>query len=147
MTESEFRRRVVKLLRPLCAFAVENVVYDGCPDVCLVTGWLELKIAKLPKRPTTPVVVGLRDSQRAWLRRWRRHGGNAWTLCRVEVDVGARWVLHDGEWGASYHDSSVWTEWIIAALGVWNDKPDQQDICRMLTRSLPHVVRSDHRDN
>ncbi len=67
---------------------IEDALAAGVPDVnwCIqgVEGWLELKhVPKWPARPTSRVDVGLRPSQRDWLKdRWRC-GGNAYVLAQV----------------------------------------------------------------
>lgn len=135
MRESDLRSRVVRMLRPLHAFAVENVVHDGCPDVCCVSGWIELKLGEHPARATTPVNFGLRSSQRAWLRRWRMHGGNAWTLC-VADDV---WYLHDGHWASERLDLAPRAELTDAAIAAWRGVPSGDALVDQVTRRLPLI--------
>lgn len=65
---------------------VENLVGDGMPDVAVVCAgaWVELKAAKLPKRPTTKVMGkdGLRQSQKNWHKDAAQHGVPCYTLLR-----------------------------------------------------------------
>lgn len=104
MKEKDFRKQIVQMLKPLRAFAVENDVHDGCPDVCCVAGWIELKVATSPVRSTTPVNIGLRPAQRVWLKMWRQHGGRAWTLMLLDNHYV---MLHDGHWAAEYYDTAT----------------------------------------
>jgi hypothetical protein len=98
MLEGEFRRKVVQTLRPLRAFAIENEIGVGTPDVCCVTGWLELKVASRPVRASSPVRVKRRPTQATWHRMWRMHGGRSWTLTLLDVEHA---ILHDGYWSAT----------------------------------------------
>lgn len=114
MKESEFRRLVVRLLLPVGAIYVENTADDGTPDVACVLGWIELKVATRPVRPTTNVAVKVRPSQRVWWQRWRRHGGAVTVLTLLDQT----WLLHDGLWAAEHlgrapaqvlTESAIWT--------------------------------------
>lgn len=50
--------------------------------------WIELKVAKLPRRATTPVRPKIRDAQVEWHKRRSRIGGNNWFL--IQIGGGAR---------------------------------------------------------
>jgi hypothetical protein len=101
MLEKEFRSKIVAALKPLRAFAVENDVHDGTPDVCCLAGWIELKVGTCPVRSTTRVDLGLRQAQAVWLRGWRRQGGRAWGMVLLNDEVV---LLHDGLWAAENYD-------------------------------------------
>lgn len=129
MSEKKFRSRIVELLAAIGAFPIENIVHDGTPDVGCVAGFIELKVAKRPRRESTRVEFDLRPSQRIWLRKWREHGGRAWTLVRLEETV----MLHDALW-ASEHMDRVSEEVLRAnAVKVWETMPDQASLIRALT--------------
>lgn len=113
MLEKEFRSKIVSALKPLRAFAVENDVHDGTPDVCCLAGWLELKVSNTPSRVTTKVAVKRRPSQSVWLKGWRRQGGRAWGLILLDDTVV---MLHDGLWAAEYYDFSTKQEMVVNAL-------------------------------
>ena len=99
MTEQMMRHRVVNaMLKGLGAFAVENPACPGTPDVCTTVGWLELKVARWPRKVGSVVNVDLRQTQRLWIRRWARHDGNVWTLTWISNE----WFLHDGRWSADH---------------------------------------------
>lgn len=129
MSEKYFRKRVVQMLQPLRAFAVENAVgIDGIPDVCCVAGWIELKLANKPMRETTKVSVDLRNAQRVWLRNWRKCGGRAWTLTVIEQT----WYLHDGLWSADYLGDTTLASLIQGACALWPHGPSQVDFVNTL---------------
>lgn len=88
------RQRVVKALKPLDAFSVENLCGSGTPDVNYMEGWIELKHKdEWPKRATSVVrLPHFTPQQRLRLRRRWHLGGNAYLLLQVEQD----WLLFDG---------------------------------------------------
>ena len=90
MKESTFRRRVVQLLHPYSAFAVENPALPGTPDICCTKGWLELKCLK--KWPTRSVggivrVAHLTAVQRIWHHHWVKAGGRSFLLLMIDRDI------------------------------------------------------------
>ena len=94
MSEQAMRQRVVKALKPLDAWSVENPCRPGTPDVNYIEGWIELKWkAEWPKRPESVVQLEhFTPQQRLHLmRRWIL-GGNAYLLLQVDQD----WLLFDG---------------------------------------------------
>lgn len=113
MLEKEFRSKIVAVLKPLRAFAVENDVHDGTPDVCCLAGWIELKVATSPARPTTRVDVGLRPAQAVWLQGWRRQGGRAWGMILLD-DTNV--LLHDGMWASENYDRATLNDLKVNAL-------------------------------
>lgn len=100
MSESDMRGRVVKALHSLDAFAVENRVRPGTPDVNYIGGWAELKwLKRWPKNAdVSPVLIKhFTPQQRVWLKnRWRK-GGRAFLLLQAG---GTDWLLFDGETAA-----------------------------------------------
>lgn len=125
MRELARRSQVVAMLRPLRAFAVENSAGVGCPDICTLAGWIEMKVAPLPARRESTLVVGLRPSQRAWLRAWRLGGGRATTLC---VLGDREWVLSDGLWSAEFLDHVPLKEVVGHSVRHWLEKPSPEDL-------------------
>lgn len=131
MRESRFRKIVLELLRPLAAMAVENGALDGTPDVCCTAGWIELKCA------SRPVDIDLRKSQRIWLRKWRVHGGKAWTLTYME----GTWMLHDGHWSADNLGADVSRQFLIdVATRWWSTTPSREQLIGALFAPLPKVI-------
>lgn len=94
MTESNFRRRVNKILMPLHAIAIENSIARGTPDVNYAEGWIELKFAKTwPKGDKTPLRLDhFTQEQRLWLRRRWNKGGKAHLFLQVNTDF----LIFDG---------------------------------------------------
>lgn len=130
MNEKRFRSLVVGLLRPVGAFPVENSSGEpGCPDVCTMLGWLELKVADRPARPTSYVKVGLRPAQALWLRRWRRLGGRVWTLTLLGDDL---WLLHDGAWAADHLDCEPELTMISEAIMAREGAPSSEELIQHL---------------
>lgn len=66
---------------------VENHITEGYPDVegCYksISFHIELKSSKLPKRESTPITIGISDSQINWLKKRSRVGGKCFVLVRV----------------------------------------------------------------
>jgi hypothetical protein len=124
MNEKKFRSVVVELLKDDGAFPVEDAVHVGVPDICCVHGWLELKIARRPKRANTCVRVDLRPAQRIWLRRWSYARGKAWTLTAVDDD----WFLHDGLWASEFLGNTTEEEMRQHASAVWSITPKRLDL-------------------
>ncbi len=131
MTEAKMRSIVVKLLRPLAAFPVENSVAQGQPDVACVAGWIELKVTQRPSNDMMAVSVDMRPSQRVWHRKWRKLGGRAWTLTRVNASVPV-WYLHDGEWAAN--NLGLVSERIMGvnARASWTHEPSSASLVEVL---------------
>lgn len=96
MVEKRLRSKVIKLLEPLGAFAVENPAKPGTPDVCTTMGWIELKLGTFAKTSRGAVRITLRNEQRIWLRKWSLFGGKAWVL----TVINGEWFLHDGLWSS-----------------------------------------------
>lgn len=144
MTEARMRSKVIAMLRPLFAFPVENAVAQGAPDVCCVAGWVELKVASRPFEPSAVVDIDLRSSQRVWLRKWRTHGGRAFTLVRVcqtavyadpQRNVPSVWYLHDGRWSAEH--LGMVNEHLLhrSALKWWSGEPTSESLVEALCKS------------
>lgn len=96
MLERDMRGQLVKLLRPLGAFAVENGgAHPGTPDIAYVGGWIECKATEQwPARAETPVKLDhdLSQQQRIWLMKWHRAGGRAFVM----LNIDGEWLLFDG---------------------------------------------------
>ncbi|MGZ8364783.1 MAG: hypothetical protein ACXWWG_00560 [Nitrospira sp.] len=90
MKESTFRRRVVQLLHPYGAFAVENPAWPGTPDVSTTVGWIELKVLRSwPTRTLDGIVrvPHLTQIQRIWHQKWTAAGGVSWLLIMIGKDI------------------------------------------------------------
>ena len=87
MTEKRLRSIMVSMLAPFGAFAVENPVCPGTPDICTSLGWIELKCPSVAK-------ISVRKTQLVWMRDWIKHGGTVWVLSVIRTS----WFLHTGQW-------------------------------------------------
>lgn len=88
------RTKVVKILAPLDAFAVENPCNPGTPDINYIGGWIECKRTKAwPKRAATAVRLDhkLLPSQKIWLRRRCTNGGIALVLVQIAQEFLLFW--------------------------------------------------------
>ena len=93
-SESKDRKDVVLALKKLHAFAVENIVYPGTPDIAFIGGWIELKkLDEWPARATTKVKLPhYTVQQRAWAKVHHYRGGRSYWLLRVRKE----WLLLHG---------------------------------------------------
>lgn len=107
---------------------MENLAHPGTPDVVCVAGWLELKVAERPSSAETRVDVDVLPSQRAWLKKWRQHGGRAWTLTLL----GETWILHDALWASEHLGLVPELELIQKAEAVWTKAPSFEQLARAL---------------
>lgn len=96
--ELTLRSEIVKMLRPLRAFPIENNADVGTPDICCIAGFIELKLGTRPVSHQSRVVVDVRNAQKIWMSNWCRAGGKAWFLTIVD----RLWLVHDGLWGADF---------------------------------------------
>lgn len=131
--ESNIRRRVLALLRPLDACAVENRADPGTPDVNCVVGWIELKqVPRWPARASTPLrVPTFTSQQRAWLRDRRAAGGGAWVLLRVGTD----WLLLQGEVAAAHLGTTTKAQLTAVAVAYWPAHLNTEELLLCLTRA------------
>jgi len=120
-SESTMRSRLVGILKSsygLDAYPVENVVCPGMPDVVYCGekwGWIECKKTKdWPKREATPVRLSheLMPSQKLWLRKHEKRGGNALVLVQISNDF----VLLDAMSAVSYLGTAPKAELLAMAL-------------------------------
>lgn len=98
--EKNQRRKVIKALRRLDAYPIENTVGVGTPDVNYVGGWIELKSCdEWPKKPLTPLRIDhFTTDQRLWLEKRWRAGGACFLLLKVAQD----WLLFAGPVAAEF---------------------------------------------
>lgn len=93
-SEAKDRRDVVRALKSLHAFPVENPVYPGTPDIAYIGGWIEMKkLDQWPVREKTKVRIDhYSKQQRAWARVHHYRGGHSYWLLRVQRE----WLLLHG---------------------------------------------------
>lgn len=128
MSESDMRRHVVRSLRELDAFAVENPAHPGTPDINYKEGWIECKWDKQwPVREETPLRIDhFTRQQRFFLRqRWAR-GGNVFLLLNVARD----WLLFDGLVAATHVGYMARDELCLLARNHWVGRGAMQMVLR-----------------
>ena len=118
MSEQHMRQRVVKALKPLDAWSVENPCRPGTPDVNFIEGWCELKHKdNWPVRKTTIIrLPHFTPQQRLHLRRRWHLGGNAYLLLQIAQD----WLLFDGKAAAEFVGKVTRAELESVANAVWH---------------------------
>ena len=132
MSEQHMRQRVVKALKKLDAWSVENPCRPGTPDVNFIEGWIELKWrAEWPKRTTTVVrLPHFTPQQKLHLgRRWLK-GGNAYLLLQVAQD----WLLFNGEEAAKIVGQATRAELEASAQAQWHSPNLREDLPPELSR-------------
>ena len=132
MSEQHMRQRVIKALKPLDAWSVENPCRPGTPDVNYIEGWIELKWkSDWPSRPGTPVrLPHFTPQQKLHLaRRWLK-GGNAYLLLQVAQD----WLLFDGKTAAEHVGQENRAALESVAQVVWHSPNLAEDLPPQLSR-------------
>lgn len=88
------RQRVVRELKPLHGFSIENPCRPGTPDISYADGLLELKWCRSwPVRDDTPLAVPhYTPQQRLFHRKRWEAGGQMYLL----LQVGRDWLLFTG---------------------------------------------------
>lgn len=132
MRESDLRRRVVALLKPLHAVPVENAARFGTPDINYIEGWLELKyVPNWPRRWDTPVrVPSFKPMQRVWIARRSELGGRVHVLLRVENE----WLLLPPLWAVENLGQATRPSLRSAAIGRWERKLEAHQLIDKMLR-------------
>lgn len=122
-SETSVNKNVLRALRGLDPFRVENAVGPGTPDIAYVGGWIEDKyLPAWPKGETTPVrVPHYKPDQRAWHVRHRVAGGNV----HVVIEIAGESMVYDAALAAQF--LGFWTRremYANAALHLrkWDDR-------------------------
>lgn len=138
MKESAMRQRVVRALRPLDAFSVENCVRAGTPDVNFTDGWIELKqVAKRPVRSTTTVrLPHFTPQQRVFLRKRWHVGGKAFVLLLLEGE----WFLFDGCWAARCLGDVTYATLKTSALRYWLTGLNETELLESVVNESPNTT-------
>lgn len=125
----------MKLLKPVDAVRVENMLGKGTPDVNYTGGWIELKQQdKWPVRATTKVKLNhdLSLEQRIWLSRRERKGGTTWVLLQIARD----YMLFTGTVAAEVIGECTQEELKAAAYRVWNSKQMNEELLSCLQQEI-----------
>ena len=140
MLERDMRKQLVKLLRPLDAFAVENGgCHPGTPDINYRDGWIECKATEQwPARPDTPVRLDhdLTKQQRIWLIRRARVNGRAFVM----LNIDGEWLLFNGIVAATIlggKEGGIRQELYDNALKVWDRTPKTEELLPLLESDAP----------
>ncbi len=130
MAEKDQRRLVVKALRSLDAFAVENPMKPGTPDVNYADGWIELKwLRNWPVRATTVVRIDhYTKEQRVFLRKRWLTSQSAYLLLQVRRE----WMLFDGESAAKYVGNIQKEQLKMIAVAHWENGLNSGDLVSCL---------------
>lgn len=126
------RRRIIKILKPLHACAVENSACPGYPDVEFKGGHLENKeLKKWPREGEVIKLPHFTQDQRLWLQMRNRAGGFA-DIC---LKVGQDWYLLKGD-QASHHLGVDWTREDIEqeAYVSWKKRLDEKKFLEFFIR-------------
>jgi hypothetical protein len=102
VSESGLRTRVCKILTKigLDGIAVENPARPGTPDINYINGWIECKkTSRWPAKEETVVQLShdLMQTQRVWIRRRAKAGGNVFVL----VQIDHYFLMFDGLWAVN----------------------------------------------
>jgi hypothetical protein len=116
-SEGTMRSQVVRALRPLHAFPVENSILPGTPDVNYIHGWIELKYLKRWPANTDAIIKipHYTPPQKIFAQQRVRAGGTCWFLLCVERD----WILLDGVAAANLINRSTRDQLVAASWGYW----------------------------
>ena len=135
MIERDMRKQLVKLLRPIGAYAVENGgCHPGTPDIATVLGPIECKATnQWPARVNTPVTLDhdLTQQQRIFLMKWHRAGGRAWVMLNIDGD----WLLFEGMAAVAIlggKEGGTKAELFEAAIATWNRTPKTEELLAAL---------------
>lgn len=117
MSETDMRKRIVKVLKRFHPVAVENPACPGTPDVNYVEGWIELKhVPNWPKRGGILKIKHFTPQQRIWLMQRVARGGRVHLL----LQVGQDWLLFSAMNAVKYLNNTTKGELIAKAQKVWH---------------------------
>lgn len=123
MSERNMRQRVVRILKPLHAFSIENPCRPGTPDLSYADGLLELKWARAWPTKDTSVfqVPHYTPQQRLFHRKRWSAGGKMFVLLQVAND----WMIFAGPVAAAYLGYTTRVELEGFAAGKFGKDPSQ----------------------
>lgn len=134
MLENDMRGKLVKLLQPLHAFAVENGgCHPGTPDINCLAGWIECKATNNWKaRSCTPVTLDhpVTPGQRIFMHKRARAGGKAWVM----LNISGEWLLFDGIVAAEQLGTSTREQLYEIAMKTWKRTPTTPELIECLSQ-------------
>jgi len=129
------RQKLVALLKPLHAFAVENGgCHPGTPDINCSLGWIECKATNnWPARSCTPVRLDheITPQQRIWMHKRARVNGKAWVM----LNIRGEWMLFCGIIAAENVGKATREELYELAIRTWKRTPTTDELIECLTQS------------
>ncbi len=135
--EKKIRGDLVKLLRPIGAYAVENGgCHPGTPDIATTMGPIEVKATEQwPARTTTVVQLDhpVTQGQRIFLMKWDRVNGCAWVM----LNIAGEWLLFEGIVAAAIlggKEGGTRAELYESAAAIWECTPKTDEIISALER-------------
>lgn len=130
------RGKVVKALKRLDGFAVENPCLPGTPDLNYIDGWIELKwLPRWPVHERSKVAVPhFTPQQRLFLNeRWRK-GGAVFLLLQVRTD----WLLFTGPAAAEHLGRVTRRELECVCCSAWRTQANmKRELGAALRRHAP----------
>jgi hypothetical protein len=130
MAEAALNTRILKALKHLNAFRVENACLPGTPDINFTHGWIEAKY--LPRWPSKGGVVAcrhFRPEQKAWHLKHALAGGVSYVVIQIDRTV----LALDGKVAVMKLGSTTESELRALALGVWENKLDPVTFVKVMT--------------
>lgn len=136
MLEKYMRREVVKILKPLGGFPVENPCLPGTPDVNCHVGWIELKsIKKWPKNDNLVVKIEhFTTQQKLFLRNRWRENKDAFILIKIDRD----WFLFTGAWSKEIGSEFNRQDYLDYSIGHWRTLSELKE---NLVKSMRQITK------
>lgn len=137
--EKSMRKTLVRILKPLHAFSIENGVGLGTPDVGFAGGWIECKSLDAPAKPDTPIrAEHFTPQQKIWLTKHWAAGGVALMMAKV----GPWWILLDAPTAVELVGKVPLGKLIDECINAWQSTPDRETLVDQLReicwkRTLP----------
>lgn len=131
MSEKTMRKRIIRGLRPLHAFAVETPTAVGVPDINFAGGWMECKWAKAwPVREDTIFRCDhFTKAQRLWLTKRSAVGEQTWVM----LQVGRNWLLFQGTVAAELLGTLTKNGLYLCAHAYWDNGLNDAELIECLS--------------
>jgi len=127
------RQKLVALLKPLHAIAVENGgCHPGTPDINCTLGWIECKATnQWPARSCTPVRLDhpITPGQRIFMHKRARVNGKVWVM----LNIDGAWLLFRGIVAAEHVGKATRDQLYEIAERTWDRTPTTEELIECLT--------------